>query len=42
MDTIVETDGKGAVVTLVERKSYFMIMKKLDTRKQAVPLAHTA
>lgn len=41
MDTIVGKDGKGAIVTLVERKSSFMLMEKLDTGKQAVPLAHT-
>lgn len=39
MDTIVGKDGKGAIVTLVERKSSFMLMEKLDTGKQAVPLA---
>lgn len=41
MDTIVGKDGKGAIVTLVERKSCFMLMEKLDTGKQAVPLANT-
>ena len=41
MDTIVRKDGKGAIVTLVERKSSFMLMEKLDTGKQAVPLSHT-
>ena len=40
MDTIVGKDGKGAVVTLVERKSCFMLMEKLDSGKRAVPLAH--
>lgn len=40
MDTIVGKDGKGAIVTLVERKSSFMLMEKLDTGKQAVPLAN--
>ena len=39
MDTIVEKDGKGAVVTLVERESYFML-EKLDSGKRAVPPAH--
>ena len=38
MDTIVEKDGKGAVVTLVE--SCFMLMEKLDSGKRSVPLAH--
>ena len=40
MDTIVGKDGKGAIVTLVERKSCFMLMEKLDSGKRAVPLAH--
>ena len=40
MDTIVGKEGKGAIVTLVERKSSFMLMEKLDTGKQAVPLAN--
>lgn len=40
MDTIVGKEGKGAIVTLVERKSCFMLMEKLDTGKQAVPLAN--
>ncbi|MCI6549670.1 MAG: IS30 family transposase [Prevotella sp.] len=31
MDTIVGKDGKGAIVTLVERKSACMLMEKLDT-----------
>ena len=40
MDTIVGKDDKGAIVTLVERKSSFMLMEKLDSGKRAVPLAH--
>lgn len=40
MDTIVGKDGKEAVVTLVERKSCFMLMEKLDSGKRAVPLSH--
>ena len=40
MDTIVGKDGKGAIVTLVDRKSCYMLMEKLGTGKQAVPLAH--
>lgn len=39
MDTIVGKDGKGAIVTLVERKSSFMLMEKLNTGKQAIPTA---
>lgn len=41
MDTIVGKDGKGAIVTLVERKSGYMLMEKLETGKRAVPLAKT-
>ena len=40
MDTIVGKDGKGAIVTLVDRKSCYMLMEKLETGKQAMPLAH--
>ena len=40
MDTIVGKDGKGAIVTLVERESCFMLMEKLNSGKRAVPLAH--
>lgn len=39
MDTIVGKDGKGAIVTLVDRKSCYMLMEKLETGKQAMPLA---
>ena len=41
MDTIVGKDGKGAIVTLVEKKSSYMLMQKLKEGKQAVPLALT-
>jgi IS30 family transposase len=41
MNTIVGKNGKGAIVTLVERKSSVMFMEKIDTGKQAIPLAHT-
>lgn len=40
MDTIVGKNGKGAIVTLVDRKSCYMLMEKLETGKQTVPLAH--
>ena len=40
MDTIVGKDGKGAIVTLMERESCFMLMEKLNSGKRAVPLAH--
>lgn len=39
MDTIVGINGKGAIVTLVDRKSCYMLMQKLDTGKKAKPLA---
>jgi len=39
MDTIVGKDGKGTIVTLVDRYSLLMMMRKLDTGKQAKPLA---
>jgi IS30 family transposase len=40
LDTIVGKDGEGAIVMLVERKSGFKLMEKLETDKQAVPLAY--
>ena len=39
MDTIVGKGGKGAIVTLVDRYSSLLMMRKLDTGKKAVPLA---
>lgn len=39
LDTIVGKDGKGAIVTLVERKSCYMLMEKMSTGKQAKPVA---
>lgn len=41
MDTIVGKDGRGTIVTLVEKKSCYMLMKKLKKGKQALPLAKT-
>ena len=41
MDTIVGKNGKGVILTLVERKSCFMLMEKLETGKRAEPLADT-
>ncbi|MDY4020158.1 MAG: IS30 family transposase [Prevotella sp.] len=41
MDTIVGKDGKGAIVTLVEKKSCYLLMKKFKEGKQAVHLAKT-
>ncbi len=40
MDTIVGKDGKGVILTLVEKKSSFLIMEKLKTGKKALPLAN--
>ena len=39
MDTIVGKDGKGAIVTLVERKTNFTLARKLLERKNAHALA---
>ena len=39
MDTILGKNGKGVIVTLVERMSCFMLMKKLKTGKKAEQLA---
>lgn len=39
MDTIVGKKGKGAIVTLVDRKSGYMLMERLETGKRARPMA---
>jgi IS30 family transposase len=39
MNTIIGKDGKGATITLVEKKSCYMLMRKLKEGKQTVPLA---
>lgn len=39
MDTIVGKDGKGAIVTLVERKTNFTLARKLPQGKNALALA---
>lgn len=41
MDTIVGKDGKGAIVTLVDKYSSMLLMRKLDAGKKAAPLAQT-
>lgn len=41
MDTIVGKDGKGAIVTLVERNSSFIMARKLPEGKNAEALAKT-
>lgn len=40
MDTIVGKDGKGAIVTLVERSTSFVMARKLPQGKNARDLAH--
>ncbi len=42
MDTIVGKDGKGAIVTLVERNTNFTMARKLPERKNAKALAQAA
>lgn len=39
MDTIVGREGKGAIVTLVDKYSSLLLMRKLETGKRAAPLA---
>ena len=39
IDTIIGKDGKGAILTLTERKTGFLLMEKLPYGKQAKPLA---
>lgn len=39
IDTIIGKDQKGAIVTITERKTDFLIMHKLPQGKQALPLA---
>lgn len=41
MDTIIGKDGKGAIVTLVERSTNFMLARKLPEGKDAQALART-
>ena len=41
MDTIVGKDGSGAIVTLVERNTNMLFMRKLDKGKNAKALART-
>ncbi len=41
MDTIIGKDGKGAIVTLVERNTNFMLARKLPQGKNAMALAQT-
>lgn len=39
IDTIIGEDQKGAILTMVERKSSFLVMQKLKFGKNATPLA---
>jgi IS30 family transposase len=39
IDTIIGKDGKGAILTLTERKTGFLLMEKLPSGKQALPLS---
>jgi IS30 family transposase len=39
IDTIIGKDGKGAIVTLTERMTGFLLMEKLPHGKQAEPLS---
>ena len=39
IDTIIGKDGKGAILTLTERKTGFLLMEKLSCGKQAEPLS---
>lgn len=41
MDTIIGKDGKGAIVTIVERNTNFMFARKLTKGKEAKELANT-
>ena len=42
IDTIIGKDGKGAILTLTERKTGFLLMEKLKHGKQAEPLSKVA
>ena len=42
MDTIVENNNQGAILTIVERNTNMLFMKKLKHRKDADELAQTA
>jgi IS30 family transposase len=42
IDTIIGKNNKGAIITLTERKSGFLLMEKLKFGKEAVPLAKVA
>jgi IS30 family transposase len=39
IDTIIGEDGKGAILTITERKTDFLLMEKMESGKQALGLA---
>ena len=42
IDTIIGEDGKGAILTITERKTDFLLMEKMKNGKQAMSLANAA
>ena len=42
IDTIIGENQKGAILTITERKTGFLLMEKLEFGKQAEPLAKAA
>jgi IS30 family transposase len=42
IDTITGKEGKGAILTLTEGKTGFLLMEKLVSGKQAIPLSKVA
>ena len=40
MDTIIGKNGKGVILTLVDRKSLYLIMAKVKTGKKSIPMAY--
>jgi IS30 family transposase len=42
IDTIIGEDGKGAILTITERKTDFLLMEKMESGKQAQGLAKAA
>jgi transposase, IS30 family len=42
IDTIIGEDGKGAILTITERKTDFLLMEKMESGKQAAGLAKAA
>jgi IS30 family transposase len=42
IDTIIGQDGKGAILTITERKTDFLLMEKMESGKQAAGIAKAA